>query len=466
MFQLVTIIVPFITAPYLARILGVSGVGIASYTLSLVSYFIIFSNLGISSFGQREIAMYQDDKKKYSEVFWNLIIYQFIIGLVSLLSYFIFIMIMNKDNLIMSILTINLIANIFDITWLYRGIEEYKYISFRNILIKILFVIAIFIFVKSSDDLYLYIFLNSLSLIISSLALWIGLIKRVEKINIKKIKAFYYWKETLVYFLPQIALQIYTVLDKTMLGIITGDNLENGYYEQAHKIVGIITTIITSLNTVMLPRMSFLYKKNENEKIKQMLKKTMQFTCAISIPLCLGIAAISSSFVTWFFGEEYAKVKILLPLFSPLIMIVSISGCVEGQCLVPCGMREKSSFALWGGAIANFVLNLIMIPYLKSIGSVIASVMAELVVCILFLHYAKEYIKTKDIIYNARNYIFSGIIMFIIVYTLNTILSISIINTIITIVVGGCIYLLVLFLLKDELLNIILNTLKFNNKKS
>ena len=152
-YQILSICLPIITAPYLARVLGVEGVGISSFTLSIVAYFILIANLGISSFGQREIAMYQDDKKKYSKVFWDLIGYRAFIGALTIIGYLFLILFADKYQLIYGILILNLLGNILNITWLYQGLEEYKYISIRNIIIKLFFTATIFIFVKSADDL-------------------------------------------------------------------------------------------------------------------------------------------------------------------------------------------------------------------------------------------------------------------------------------------------------------------------
>ena len=269
LFQILTLIIPLITAPYLSRILGVNGIGISSYTLSLVSYFILFGGIGISSYGQREIAMNRNDKNTYSKIFWELFILRIISNIISILCFIIFIIVTSEYNLILGILIINILASMFDISWFYQGLEEYKFISIRNIVIKLIFTILIFIFVKEKDDLIIYILLNSMSLIISSLSLWIRLRKLITKIKIKELRVSSHFKQTLIYFLPQIAIQIYTMVDKTMLGVITGSQIENGYYEQAHKIVNMTLTVIISLNTVMSPRMSYLYKENKLSEIKK-----------------------------------------------------------------------------------------------------------------------------------------------------------------------------------------------------
>jgi O-antigen/teichoic acid export membrane protein len=272
-FQIVSICLPIVLAPYLARVLGAEKVGISAFTLSVVEYFILLANLGISSFGQREVAMYQDNRAKYSKIFWDLIVYRVIIGSVSLIAYGFFVLTATQYQAIYAILVINLLGNIFHVTWLFQGLEEYKYLSVRNIIIKIAFTILVFILVKTPADLNLYVFLNGLSILVSAAAVWVKIPSTIDKIELKKVRPLRYTKDTFIFFLPQIATMVYTVLDRTMLGLFDTTQIENGYYEQAYKIVFVATTAIISMNVVMSPRMSFLYKKGKIAELKTRLRK-------------------------------------------------------------------------------------------------------------------------------------------------------------------------------------------------
>lgn len=450
-YQILTIIIPIITTPYLARVIGVKGTGVASYTLSIVSYFVLFGSIGVASYGQREIAMKRDNIHDYSKTFWELFIFKTITSIISIIIYTFTIINNTKYNIIFLILTINIFASIFDISWFYQGLEEYKFISVRSILVKILFTISIFLFVKEKRDLKLYIFLNSMSLLISSLSLWLRLPKKVIKIKKKELKIFSHTKNTLIYFLPQIATQIYTMLDKTMLGFITKSESENGYYEQSYKIIIMSMTIVTSLNTVMSPRMSYLYKEKKTKEIQKRLLKSMQFSCLLAIPLSIGIACTSYGFVDWFFGPQYHNVKFLLILFSPIVTIIALSNCLGGQCLTPCGKRLQSAGALWAGAIVNFLLNLLLIPIYKSRGAAIASVIAELIITTLYFVLSKKYISFKAVFKKVYKYIIASLIMGIIIVLCFLLLPISMISTIIELIIGVIIYFAVLFILKDSL---------------
>lgn len=459
-YQILTIIIPIITAPYLARVLGVKGTGVTSYTLSIVSYFIIFGSIGVSSYGQREIAMNRDDKNKCSKLFWELFLLKLFTSVLSILGYIFLIVSSTKYNVIYFILTLNILASIFDISWFFQGFEEYKFISIRNIIIKTLFTISIFVFVRNKNDLNLYILLNGLSLLISSLSLWIRLPKMINKISLKKINVFSHLKNSLIYFLPQIATQIYTMLDKTMLGIITKGEIENGYYEQAYKIITMSLTVITSLNTVMSPRMSYLYKEKKHDEIKEKLFKSLQFTFFLGVPMMFGIACTSYGVVDWFFGSGYEKVKLLLVVFSPIVIIIALSGCLGGQYLTPCGKRLQSAGALWVGAIINFLLNLILIPKYASLGAAISSVIAELIITILYFVLSKKYVDIKKMLKKFYKYFIASILMSIVILFLYHILKISILSTVIEIITGIIVYILVLLILKDDMIYYFLNLIK------
>jgi len=448
---MLTIIIPIITTPYLARVLGVNGTGTVSYTLSIVSYFIVLGSVGVSSYGQREIAMHRNVKEEYSKIFWELFFYKCITSVLSLCVYIWVIISMQNYFIIMLILIFNILASILDISWLYQGLEEYKYISLRNIVIKLLFTGVIFLFITKSEHLILYVLLHSLSLVISSVSLWLKLPSLVIRNKLKDLKIFSHWKNTLIYFLPQIATSVYTMLDKTMLGIITQSEIENGYYEQAHKIINISLTVITSLNTVMSPRMSYLYKEKKTDEIKLRLLKSLKFACLLGIPICFGIMAISEKFVPWFFGSGYEKVSILLPIFAPIIVIIALSNCLGGQCLTPCGKRGKSAIVLWGGAFLNFLTNLLLIPRLGSIGAVIASIVSELLITIFYFYLAREFVNVWDVLNNMVKYMISGVVMFLGVFLFTYLFPANMIFTFLEIVVGMIIYFGILILIKDDL---------------
>ena len=418
-YQILLVIVPFATIPYLSRILGVANIGINSFTLSIVSYFVMLANIGVWSLGQREIALHQDDRKAYSKIFWDLFSFQTIVGIISILTYAIYVTFFGSYPNVQWIMIINIIAAVVDMAWLYCGLEEYRYISIRNIFIKLSSVAAIFAFVHTEDDLPIYVLINSLSLLISSALLWIKFPKVADKPVLKEIRIFKYWKDSIIYFLPQVATSIYTVLDKTMLGFIINSEAENGYYEQTYKIIQLCLILITSLNAVIAPRMAFLYGKGKKKEMQDRMKTSFHFIYLIAFPIVFGLIAIGPAFSAVFFGDGYEKVQTLLPLFAPIVLIISVSNCIGGQFLVPIGKRVQTAAYLWLGAGVNIVCNLIFIPMYASYGAAIGSIIAELVITICYINMLKKYMPLNNVFKPMLNYFLSSVFMFIVLMLIN-----------------------------------------------
>ena len=284
-YQILILIVPLITTPYVSRVLGAKGVGIFSYTNSIVQYFILFGCIGLNLYGQREIAYVQHDKEKRNKTFWELLILRIITVSISLILFFCTLATHGQYSYVFIIMSLDILASMVDISWFFQGIEDFEKIVLRNFVIKITGVILIFLFVKSSDDLRLYVLCHSGTLILGNLSMWFYLPKLVGKVALKKLEIKKHVKPTIILFLPQIATSVYTVLDKTMIGYLTGIEEEVAYYEQGQKMVKIVLAFITSLGTVMLPRVANLFKLKEMKKIKQYLSKSFRFIFFISFPI-------------------------------------------------------------------------------------------------------------------------------------------------------------------------------------
>ena len=459
-YQILIILIPLITTPYLSRVLGVNNIGIYSYTLSIVTYFILFGSLGISLYGQREIAYYQDNKKKRSKTFWEIITMRFISLGLSLILFYISFCRKGEYLAYYKILILEIIANAFDISWFFQGIEEFKKTVMRNMLVKILSVFSIFIFVKNQSDLYKYFCIYVFSNLIGNMSLWFYLRKYIEKIEFKELNVFKHLKPTISLFIPQIAVQIYTVLDKTMIGSIVSNKEEVGYYEQAQKIVKLLLSIATSIGIVMVPRMANCYYKGEKEKIKTYINKSFSFILMIAFPLMFGITSISKKFVPIFYGEGYDKVVYLISLISPIILAIGLSNVTGTQYLLPTKQQKKFTISVVAGAISNFILNLIFINLWQSIGASIATVIAEFVVTGVQFYLLRKEIKIKDVINIGKKYFIAGIIMFIVSVLIGNNISNNLISIVVQTITGGIIYFIVLILLKDEFLLNLIKTAK------
>ncbi len=459
-YQILTIILPLITTPYLSRVLGADSVGIYGYTLSIVTYFILFGSLGVSIYGQREIAYNQEKKYDRSKIFYEILIMRFITLGVSLLLFYITFCINGEYSIYYKILTLEILATSLDISWFFQGLEEFKKTVLRHIIIKIISVISIFIFIKSKEDLIIYFFIYVLSNLLGNVSLWFYLPKFLCKVNWKDIKFYKHFKPTIALFIPQIAMQVYTVLDKTMLGNLIKDMTEVGNYEQSQKIIKLALTLVTALGTVMSPRIANTVAKNKKGDVENYLASSFNFVWFLGIPIMLGIVAVAKNMVPWFLGEEFTKSISILIVGSPIVLFIGLSNVIGIQYLIPAKKQKVLTISVIIGAAVNFICNLILIPIFKSIGAMVASVLAEFSVAIIQLLYIKKEISIKILYDGAQKYIVSGIIMCIFTYLLGTLLKPTISSTIIQIILGTIIYIIMLVILKDKTVFNFINKMK------
>lgn len=448
-YQLLTVFTPFITTPYISRILGAEKIGIVSYSESIVAFFSLFAILGINTYGQREISYVQDQKDIRSEVFWSTKILQVMTSLISLICYMIFAL-FQDDKRIFLVFSLNLLSILFDITWFFQGMEEFGKIAKRNIVIRIVSVIFIFLFVKRPEDYIIYVFGLSSATLSGNLMLWLNMPKYVYPIQKCHLSPFKRVLTVLTLFLPTIAIQIYTVFDKTMIGMITHDSFQNGYYEQAMKIIRIALMFFSSMGAVIIPRVGFYFYNNKLDQVEALLYRSYRFVWMFSIPMCIGLIMISRLFVPWFYGSGFDEVIPLLCILSVLFIAIGINSVTGMQYLVPIGKQNIFTITVIAGAVINFILNLILIPLYKALGAAIASVVAESFIAILQIYIVRKELLPKKIILEGVNYFTSGLIMLIVLIRVTKDVKETFEGTIITVIIGITVYLLMLIVLKDE----------------
>lgn len=449
-YQILNLIVPLITAPYLSRVLGADGMGIYSYTHSIVSYFTLVAVLGTGIFGQRNIAYMRNNKESLSRAFWELFLLRLITSVVTLVAYGIFVSFVNQYKVIYLILTMNIINVILDVSWFFQGVEDFKKIVVRNLIIRVCNTAFIFLFVKGQDDLWLYVTSVVGFTALGNISMWVSIPRYLVKVS--GIRPFRNIKDIILLFLPTIASQVYVVLDKSMIGFITTSTYQNGCYEQAEKIARMALTVVTSVATVILPRVANLFKKGEEEKAKEYIYKGYRFTLLLSIPIMFGIIGVSRIFVPVFFGEGYEMVEILLPIFSVLVVAVSLAYITGYSFLISTNQQNIYTIAVTVSAVCNLVMNLIMIPKIGAIGAAIASVSAEVIGVTIQIFYCcvTKQLQLKRIITSLWKYTFAGIAMMILLLWTQTLMKISVISLIILVLGGALIYFSILLILRDE----------------
>ena len=449
-YQLLILVIPLITTPYVSRTLGAKGIGIFSYTNSIVQYFILFGCIGLNLYGQREIAYVQHDNEKKDTVFWELVVLRIITVSVALLVYTFTVAASGKYVGIFRIMSLDILASMVDISWLFQGMEEFKKIVVRNLIVKIISVILIFGFVKTATDLWLYILFQSGASILGNLSMWLYVPGLVKKRNFKSLNVSRHIKPTIVLFLPQIATSVYMVLDKTMIGLLTDSAEEVAYYEQAQRIVKLVLALATSLGTVMLPRVANLFKLKAEKKIKEYLNTSFRLTSFLAIPMLFGLIAISCNLVPWFFGEGYDRVIPNMMIISPILFFISWSNIIGMQYLLPTARQREYTASVIVGCCVNFILNLLFISAFASIGASVATVIAEGSVTFFQIYFTRNDFNYAEIIKSNVNYIYSSIVMLVVIYPLARFLTPTFMHTCICVLCGAIIYIGGLWILKDE----------------
>lgn len=460
-YQILLMITPFITAPYISRVLGPDGVGIYSYTFSIQTYFALFAALGVESYGAREIARNRDDEETRSRLFWEIELLVIFTSLICIAAWGIFVAFSGTYHIYYLILSLNIIAVPFNIVWFYTGIEQFKHIVTQNSIFKILGIAALFIFVKDSGDVAVYTLIMSLTVLLGNMSMWVYLPKYVKKVPFKSLKIKKHFKETIVYFIPTIATSIYTVLDKTLLGLIVKSDEENGYYEQATKIINMMKAVtFTALNNVLGSRISYLFAEKKYDEIKDRIKFSMDYIFFMGVGICFGLTGVASRFVPLFFGPGYEKVVPLIQIFSPIILIVGVSNCLGTQYYTPAGLRKLSARFIVIGSAVNLILNLVLIPNFASFGAVVASLIAEFVILVLYMKFCNGYMTVGICLRQIWKKLIAGAMMLGLVMLLGNTIKNDFAAVVCQVLYGGALYVLLLILMRDSFVTDVIGKLK------
>lgn len=441
--------------------LGAPSIGIYNYTVSIVTYFSILAATGTATYGKREIAIRQHNIYERSTVFWEILFFRIISTLITLVAYLVFVFnFLPEYRQFFIIQLFSVLSWAFDISWFFQGMENFKVTVIRNAFTKLGCTLMIFTFVKTESDLWIYVLIYSASFLFSNLTMWAYLKKEVIWIKPRNLHILVHFKEIFSLFIPVIAIQLYTVLDKTMLGLL--DNTTSvGYYSQADKIIKLALTIISSFISVLMPRIALLFNQGDKEKLNQFIKKSINYILLLSLPMMFGCIMISDVFVPVFFGRGYEPVVIIMQTLSVLFIILSL-GRFLGTLLVSINQQKKYTLAVTFAAIINLILNtlFIVVFQMSALGVAIASVIAELLATIIQLYYTKDFIKAGFILKSIGIYLIPSIIMIITILAFRAILGSGLLGLIIQMLIGIISYFGVLLLRKDETMYFLLMQLK------
>lgn len=439
-YQLVIVILPLITSPYLSRKLGAEMSGVYAYSYSIAYYFMMFGRLGITVYGNRSIAKVRDDKEKMSRTFCSLIVFQLVASTIMLAIYSIYIASSLCDNKVMAALqTTAIVANMLDITWFFFGIEDFGLALLRNFLVKVFSFFLIIIFVNSPKDLWVYTLIMGGSTLVGQLVVWPFLKEKIEFVKPTFQEVMAHFKPNLILFVPSIAISVFQVMDKIMLGVFAPMD-EVGFYEYAEKIISVPKSLITALGTAMLPRMSNLIANGQQKKSQKYISLTMYYVSVSASALVFGLMGVANVFAPVYWGDNFTECGKLIVCLGPSICFSVIGNVVRTQYIIPNSKDKEYVTSLIAGAVSNLVGNCIMIPIIGALGASISTVIAEFVMTGIQLYVVRNELPLKEYFISGYPYYIIGFIMFAALIYLQSIIEASILGLVALIMLGGIIY--------------------------
>ena len=442
LYQILNIILPLLTAPYLSRILGPEKIGTYAYSYSISYYFMLIAMLGINNYGNRSCAVVRENKKELSAIFWQIYSCQLCAGLICIACYFGWLFTLSGEmKVISAIMILNVISSVLDINWFFFGLEEFKLTTIRNIFVRVLTVIAIFLFVKTESDLWKYTLIMSLGIIGTQVVMWPFLPERVEKVKINPKDVIKHLKPIIILFIPVVAVSIYKVMDKVMLGYVR-TMPQTGYYENTEKLINMPLGLINALGIVMLPRMSKLAADKDNSEANHLIDTSMLFVAFLSVAMSFGLASVAPEFVPLFFGENFKECVPLVILIAPTMIFFSYANVIRTQYLLPHKKDTSYIISVLVGAIVNFVVNAMLIPRYEAVGAVIGTLCAEAIVCILQMWFVRKELDVKRYCMYIPPFIIAGALMAVLVRTISKLTHGGIIGLLLEVGMGAMLYIL------------------------
>lgn len=397
-YQAAVMIIPFVTAPYISRVLGAEQVGIYSYTYSIVNYFMMFAMLGIDYYGNRTIAEVRDNQEKTNRVFSEVFLCHMIPSLMAVIIYLVYCFQMKGIyRTIAFIQVVYIIGELLNINWLFAGLAEFKITVYRNIFIKLLTVILIFSFVKSQNDLISYIVIMAVGTLLSQSAVWIVFRKYVKfvKVNIRDVVK--HLKPMILLFVAVVATNIYRMIDKTMLGYM-GHMESLGCYEYADKIIRLPLSVIIAIGAVMLSKTANMLAVDGEKKVIRLLRSTLKYITLLASLIIFGILLFGTDFSVLFLGRNYEETGLLLSILAISFLFMTWNSVLRTQYFMPNALDKFYVISVWIGAIVNIILNIILIGKYSSKGAAIATDISYFCVTMTQLFFARKVINLIEVI--------------------------------------------------------------------
>lgn len=463
LYQALVILLPILTMPYLVRSLSKEQIGINSYSLSVVQIFIVISFWGMNNYASREIA-YQKDNSKRNEEFWSLWTIQIISTMFSFITLNLFNIYFFRDNkIIFFIQSFLVLINMIEVSWFFIGIEELKRVVVRNTVIKLLMTSSIFIFIKDTNDFYLYILINVITSLVGNIVLVNSLKQYVGTPNVNKERVRYHLSKSWKFLIPQFSILIYTSLDKVILGNLA-NMTEVAYYDQSQKIIRIAVSLVSSVGVALLPRMTYLAQNNKKEEFDNLLTKSLNNVLLVSIYIVTVIICVAPNFVEWFFSKQYKDMALLMQIVSPIGVFIPIATILWNTVLIPNKLDNIAIKSAIYCAIMSVILNTLLDKNLGALGAIITLLLVEFYGMSYRIYHSRKYYNFKILIPSLYRYVGSSIFSYICVILFTGFMKSSIISTIIIGIISTIVYFSILIVMKDTLILSYIGNIKMKLK--
>lgn len=447
-YQIIAIIIPIITSPYLTRVLGAENLGVEGYVTSVCQIFYTIGMIGLTNYATREVAYVRNDHYQRSKIFWEMIFSRIAVFVVTLIVYLL--VIANSPYRIFFLIDIVwLFAMFFDVSWFFAGMEIFGITVARNLVVRVITIISIFVFVKDEDDLFIYILLCAVSQLIGTVSIVPQLKKHVSFVGFKDLKIFKHFIPSLRVFFPQLASMLYLQMDKVMIEKLA-DAESVAYYNQAEKLIKAPLALITAASTVMMPRIANEFIHKNMEKVKGYLDNSLKFLMMMAFPVAFGMAGVANELIPWFLGEDFRPAALAMIVLAPIIVAIAGTSLSADQYFLPTNQTRILAISYTISALINLVVNFVLIPEYSFVGAAIGTIAAEYSVFIIQYFVLNKQLKIIKPLLGCLKYGVFSLIMYIVITLLGQHLGASWPTTIIQIAVGVAVYLVLLLISQDK----------------
>ncbi len=455
-YQILALIAPLLTAPYLARVLGASNLGIYSYVNSSGNIVTTLSLLGISAYGNRQAAYVRDNREELTRTFWEMMAARLILGAIGTLAYALYALANREMARYFLLYYPYILANFIDCSWVYVGLEDMRPAVIKNFITKVVNIAGIFLLVRRRGDVWIYILLLAATAFIANVSVYSQLPKYVggfrgERLPpIRKERVLAHIRGSAVLFLPHVASLFYLQVDKVMLKWLTDSTAQVSFYDQAEKMINIPLSIITVMSTVMMPRLANIFKTGQKKDIEALLQQAGRLALMMTFPLMLGIFSIARQFVPWYLGSEFLPTAEAMRILAPIVLFNTLSSISGAQYFTATNQVKILMQAHVSAAVMNMIVNALLIPRYGYAGAAVATLLSSGTSVIIQYRTFTRRVDVRSFLRHGAVYAACAGAMTGGIRAVTRGMAATPLTTLLQIALGGCIYLGCLLILRDE----------------